>query len=277
MWLEFRRVLFRSLSRIIFPLIFWSIFYILFSLSDSFLKGDKITFNETIKYVYFSFMNGSSFHLWYIYMIIGIYLFIPIIGGWIRNCTEKEILYFLLIWFCTLFLNQPFISKLKLNIDLTYFSGYLGYLILGYYLSIKPFKNIIMTKTISIVLIVSGIIITALGTFIASYYKHHYSAVFYGYLTPHVMIASTGLFVLFKNQNFTNNIINHIIKFIGKYSYGIYLVHILVLSALSKFDLKWDFINPLFAVPAITFSCLFISSIIIYCVNRLPFGKYISG
>lgn len=267
----------KRLFRVIFPLVFWSIIYIIFSLSVKVLHGDKIILSETTRYIYMSFKNGSSFHLWYVYMIIGIYLFMPIIGKWVRNCSEKEILYFLLIWLCTIFLNQPIISKLKPNIELAYFSGYIGYLILGYYLSIKTFKNLRKTNTLSILLIVSGIIITAVGTYFESYFKSQYNGVFYKYLSPNVLIMSIGIFVYLRNQNSDHTKLKVISNFISKYSYGIYLVHVLVLTFLLKAGIKWDFINPVFAVPITTFICLIFSGIIIYLVNKMPYGKYISG
>lgn len=267
----------KRLFRVVFPLIFWSIIYILFTLSVNVLHGEKITISETTQYVYMSLKNGSSFHLWYVYMIIGIYLFMPIIGKWIRHCSEKEISYFLLIWLCTIFLDQPFISKLKPNIDLTYFTGYLGYLILGYYLSIKTFKNQRKTNTVSILLIVSGIMVTAMGKYLESCYISQYNDVFYNYLSPNVLMVSIGIFIYIKNRNSANAKLKIINGFISKYSYGIYLVHVLILTFLLKAGIKWDFINPVFAVPITTFICLFLSGLIIYLVNKMPYGKYISG
>lgn len=267
----------KKLVRIIFPLLFWSCIYIIYALFDNYLNGNKTSLYETIKFIYNSFKNGSSFHLWYIYMIVGIYLFIPIIGKWVRNANEKEILYFLIIWLCTLFLNQPIIAKYKLKIDLTYFSGFLGYLILGYYLSIKTFKNQKKINIISILLIFFGTIITIFGTYFVSNYYGKFNYLFYDYLTPNVLLVSIGLFVLFKNLNYNNTKLKIIYNFISKYSYGIYLVHVLILTILSKFGIEWDFINPIFAIPIKTFMCLFISGIIVYLVNKLPYGKFISG
>lgn len=267
----------KRLIRIIFPLIFWSLIYILFSLSLKFSDGGKITSFETIKYIYVSFRDGSAYHLWYIYMIIGIYLFIPIISKWIRNCNEKEILYFLYIWLCTLFLNQPIFSKIKINIDLSYFSGFLGYLILGYYLSLKTFKNQKLIKIITILLIAFGFFLTAIGTYIMSSYKRGLDEVFYGYLTPNVFMVSVGIFIFFKNYTITNAKIARAIGFISKYSYGIYLIHVLILSLLYLIGIKWDSINPILSIPIITVLCLSSSSIIIFIINKMPFGRYISG
>jgi len=268
----------KKFLRLIPPLAFWSLVYIIFSLSVRIIiYGDKITLLEIAQYVLISIQKGSAVHLWYVYMIIGIYLFIPIIGKWARNCSEKEILYFLIIWLFTLFLNQPIISKFKPGIDLTYFTGYLGYLILGYYLSTKSFKNQKKINIISILFIVIGFVITAFGTYFESYYKGVHSENFYSYLTPNVFILSIGIFIFFKNKISSDIKHSKIRNFINKYSYGIYLSHILILSFLYKIGIKWILINPIIGIPFTTLIGLVISGGVVFYMNKLPFGKYISG
>jgi surface polysaccharide O-acyltransferase-like enzyme len=266
----------KRLFRVIIPLAFWSLVYILGALSHRILHDDKMTIFEIAKYFIVQIRDGSAYHLWYVYMIIGIMLFIPIIGKWVRNCSEKEIIYFLVIWLCTLLLNQPIISKIKPNIDLTYFTGYIGYLILGYYLTIKSFDNK-KINVISICLIVLGITVTIFGTYFASNYTGGYCQIFYNYLTPNILIVSIGIFVFFKNFYVSNSKIIKIRDFISKYSYGIYLIHILVLGELAKLNISGNLINPIIGVPFTTILCLIISGGIIYFVNKLPYGKYISG
>ena len=210
-------------------------------------------------------------------MILGIYLFIPIISKWVRNSNEKEIQYFLVIWLCTLIFNQPFISKYKINIDLSYFSGYIGYLILGHYLTIKSFDNKPKLEIISILLIVLGFIITFDGTYIVSNSHGKFNDMFYNYLTPNVMFVAIGVFLMMKNYEITNRNIITIFKYISKYSYGIYLVHVLFLGVLSKIGLNWKFIHPLIGIPLTTVICIVLSLGVVYIINKIPYGKYISG
>ena len=112
-------------------------------------------------------------------MIVGIYLFVPIIGKSLRSCNEKDIQYFLLIWFFVLIFNLPYLSKYKPTIDLTSFIGYIGYLVLGYYLSIKSFKNPKKLKIVSIVLIAIGVLTTQLGTYFLSKKSNSFNSTFF--------------------------------------------------------------------------------------------------
>jgi len=267
----------KRLFRLLLPFLFWSLVYISRSIILRFQDGEKMPFIDIAREFFVQLRDGSSLHLWYIYMIIGLYLFIPIIGKWVRNATEKEILYFLAIWLCTLFLDQPIISKIKPEIDLTYFTGFLGYLILGHYLRIKSFANQKRTNVIAVVLIIAGLLSTVIGTYLILFCNNTYGSTFYECLSPNIFLYATGLFLLFKNKDTNNRFIVPIRNFICKYSYGIFLVHVLVLYLLDYFSITWDFINPVVGIPVTVFLCLIISSSIIYVINKLPFGKYISG
>jgi surface polysaccharide O-acyltransferase-like enzyme len=267
----------KKLYRIIIPLAFWSFIYIGYFYYKNFIQGDKISLIESVRWILIQLKQGASYHMWYLYMIIGIYLFIPIIGKWVRNSTEKEIKYFLMIWLFTLLLRLPIISSFTPNIDLTYFTGYLGYLILGYYLTTKSFENLFATTIIACLLALLGVLITIFGTASLSGAEGQYVDTLYAYLSPNVLIVSIGIFVLFKTRNITNPMLIVIIHFISKYSYGIYLVHILVLLFLSNLGISWKLINPIIGIPVTTFLALSVSGIIIYTINKLPYGKYISG
>ena len=261
----------------ILPFVFWSLVYISRSIILRFQAGENMSLVDIAREFFVQLRDGSSLHLWYIYMIIGLYLFIPIIGKWVRNATEKEIRYFLIIWLCTLFLDQPIISKIKPEIDLSYFTGFLGYLILGYYLRIKTFETRRKLKLTALAMLFAGLLSTIVGTYLILYYKNEYGSTFYECLSPNIFLYATGLFLLFKNKDTNSRFIVPVRNFICKYSYGIFLVHVLVLYLLDDIGVTWDFINPIAGIPVTVFLCLIISSGIIYIVNKLPFGKYISG
>lgn len=50
-------------------------------------------------------MNFSvvDVHMWYIYLLIGLYLYMPIFSAWVEKASEKAKLWFLLGWSVTLF------------------------------------------------------------------------------------------------------------------------------------------------------------------------------
>jgi surface polysaccharide O-acyltransferase-like enzyme len=171
----------------------------------------------------------------------------------------------------TIFANLPFVKKFIPDIEISYFSGYIGLPILGYYLSTFNFNG---KKTVYILSILTGILITIFGTFFITKYKGQFYEGFYAYLTFNVILVSTGMFLLFKDFVRGNS---KIIIFFSKYSYGTYLIHILVLWVLGNFGFSYAFVNPIIGIPITSVLCFIVSTLIVFGINKLPFGKYLSG
>ncbi|MFL9831939.1 acyltransferase family protein [Flavobacterium sp. ST-87] len=263
--------------RVIIPFLFWSIVYISFSLTLKVLHNEELHFFNVLNFVIDQFKNGSSYHLWFVYTLLGIYLFTPIISKWIRNSSNKEILYFLIIWSLTVLYTYPVLSIFDTKIDLSHFTGFLGYTILGYYLRMISFENSNKKDFIAIAMFLTGLIITMTGTFLLYKLKGEMDELFYEYLTLNVLMCSIGMYMYIKDKNVKNQYILKFLNLMNRFSYGIYLVHVLVLTFLTKAGITCFFIHPLIGVPVTSLLCLSFSVLIVYIINKLPYGKYVSG
>lgn len=82
-------------------------------------------------------------HLWFIWMLIGLYALTPIIKSWLKSAEEKNIRYFIDIFFVfqivrttvALLINKSLTDEISRLMSVAELSGYLGYYVLGYYLS----------------------------------------------------------------------------------------------------------------------------------------------
>lgn len=81
----------KHIPRLVIPLISWNLIYYLYSvLSDS----SPFLFSELLR----NFMNrGSSYHMWFVYSLIGVYFITPFLKRIIDACSPHELLAFLLI------------------------------------------------------------------------------------------------------------------------------------------------------------------------------------
>ena len=78
---------------------------------------------------------------WYVWMILGAYLAIPIVNKFIQNSSETEIFYYVLIFiFASIFWQTMNIFNINYALDINFFITPVSYLVLGYWLSVKEFK-----------------------------------------------------------------------------------------------------------------------------------------
>lgn len=60
----------------------------------------------------FNFSHKEN-HMWYIYLLIGLYLYMPFFSAWIENADRKTKRAFLLIWIISLFI--PYLKEYVAN------------------------------------------------------------------------------------------------------------------------------------------------------------------
>ena len=121
----------KRLSKVVIPLVGWSILFYLYGC----YKGYFIfSLNSGVKLF---ITNGISDHLWFLYMIIGIYLIAPLLQIFVKHATKQHIQYFLLLWLYSSVVTRlsNFWLGFNLSIELFYVTDYVGYFLLGYYLN----------------------------------------------------------------------------------------------------------------------------------------------
>jgi len=268
----------KRLTRVVIPFLFWSLVYVWYS-----WYNEEITFGRdvwaNIRQVLHLLKYGSAYHLWYVYMLIGLYFFIPVIGKFVRNASEKEILYFLIVWFAVMMITQPYLSRYNPSVDMHYFAGFAGYLVLGHYLAYKEF-NLKYLRGWMILLFLLGISLIAVGSRLLIAYPKYPGTMFYEPVNPAVVLLSASIFLIVKNTHpKVSPAIIRIRDFAGKYNYGIYLAHALVLFFLEDpFGINYKLCAPLLSIPLTALIAFLISLLLVWLVNKLPWvGKWISG
>lgn len=266
----------RRLKRIIFPFVFWSSVYTLLNLYLKMSHQVSIDFSIVLSTYGTDLLEGASVHLWYVYMIMALYLFIPIIAAWLRKATDTELFFFLMVWSLSVLVNQFNVFSLNPYLDPTYFGGYIGYLVLGYFLS-ERVRSTTFNLAIAIVCFFVGFLITVFGTSLSSKLSGDFCPNWYEFLSANVAIMSGGIFLIVKQLRVKFPGFKTIRAIVTKHGFGIYLVHVLVLHLLDLFGINYRFLNPVLAIPITTLLCMVISTFIIIIMAHLPLGKYISG
>jgi surface polysaccharide O-acyltransferase-like enzyme len=266
----------KRFSSILPPFLFWSLVYIFISTRWS--GADIFSLKFLTERIISKLINGASFHLWYIYLLFWLYLFLPYISFLVKKLTERMVITLIILWGIAVLIGQLIgFSELTPVSFAYYFGYYLGYLIIGYYFSIESFTARIQNvKVYSFIGFVTGVMITILGTYWLSISEGKLNYFFYGYLTMNVCLSAISAFLFFKSLDVKEKI-PKIIEVIDSRSYGVYLIHVLVLTCLKKVNISGFFINPIIGVPLTVTLCLSISTILLFLLDKLPFGSYITG
>ena len=258
----------KNILRLVISFLVWSTFY-------CFLENRSLSLKNIL--------NGK-YHMWFIFMIIGLYMLSPIIREIVKN--KKVMKYFLLLAFVFTFfipfVNQIIhdffketgtisiinekIQKMSMNLVL----GYTGYFILGYYLNLVN-----LTKRKSVIIYLGGILgflLTIVLQVILVLKTQYRSGSYYGYLTLNVLLSAVAIFVLFKNLYvFQKDSI--IIQKLSKYSFGVYLVHVFILDLLENIGLNTMTFNPILSVPLITVLVYSLSVCVVTALHYIPILK----
>ena len=270
----------KNIFRIVTAFLFWSIVYALY---------DFVVNKVEIKLVIQEIFTGH-YHMWFLFMIIGLYMIIP----FLKKIMENEFLtkYFLILSFIFSFIIPRCISISKLvfpsvavtlqsisNCICMYFVfSYVFYFVFGYYINRIDLNK--KKTTIIYLLGICGFALTVVLTNVVTQYTQEHNTLFYNDFSINVFLESLFVFVLikklFENIKFSNKMKN-IVTSLSKYSFGAYLAHDLIIMILNKFfNLNTLTFNPLISIPMIAIIVIFISFSISAIFNNIPkFNKYI--
>src|ERR1700678_113538 len=70
----------KRLTRVIVPFLFWSLVYVWYSWYSEQVTFPGDAWAHAKQVLHLLKTGATSYHLWYVYMLIGLYFFIPVIG-----------------------------------------------------------------------------------------------------------------------------------------------------------------------------------------------------
>ena len=274
------KILKKYVLRIMAAYIFWCVAY---AAVNGVMKGFdvRVFVNESIV---------GPYHLWYLLMISGVYLLIP----FLKKITESEILmkYFMILG--ALFgimiphvveLLDVFIPvlgtvaiKLLDDMDFNFTLGYVVFFIVGYY--INKFEISKKTRTFIYISGVLGFIATVVCSAGVSMLLGEPREEFYTCNSINVSLTGVALFTYGKyhmNNINMNDKAKKVVRILSKYSFGAYLVHVMVIETLAAtVGLEIVYTNPVWAVPVVSVIVAVLAFVLSAIINRIPvLNKYI--
>jgi surface polysaccharide O-acyltransferase-like enzyme len=267
------------LSRILWPLLFWSIFYTVWIFVKDWAQGEQIRLDGQA--IFLKFLIGEPyFHLWFIFMITGLYAITPLLRILIQYVDRQFLLWFTAFAFVLALSQVGFDyhqNQLGNTLFIVEFLYYVPYFLLGHIIA-ESSKQIPTLLTSIAFIIASLSIALGLAKFVSDG-NLKAGLYFYEYLSLPVAICSVSIFMIFKQHG--NSLFPKICKNISPFVLGIYLVHIVFIEIINAIGLKlfmFDnvFINiaEMLIMTIIVFALSFISCFIL---SKIPFFKRVIG
>lgn len=264
----------KNILRIFTIIVFWGLVYALINEPPADASFSSL-------YEFFKVWILGHYHMWFLYMIAGLYIVTPIL----RRITadRQTTVYFLilafiintLIPFITSFGHLSIASSLLAKMMFQVPIGYSFYFVLGFYLN-----DISLSKRVSFasaILFVIGVASTVCLTWFASVKAGEGVQTFYSYLSLPVCVASIGAFLLGRTicKGVSPDKPHRIIKALSASTLGVYMIHIIVLDFLLDLGLSSMAFDPLLAIPATALAAIALSYAIAFVMSKIPiFNKY---
>ena len=273
-----KEILFKYVKNIVILLVFWSVAYSVFTqASNVVLEKGGVDVKAFLKDCIYGYT-----HLWFLFMLIGLYLITPILKLFVNKQNEKFVAYFLIlaIIFCllpkTLDVPIAFLSG-KDGIVGGYFQKFsMGfvldctiYYLLGWYVVNVGFKPI--TRKIIYILGILGLVYTVFASQFFSTETNRVSEIVFNNLSVNIFIYALAVFSfiyeVFKGKELKCE--KAIIKLSGL-TFGVYVVHVAIVIVLTHF-LKGQGLFIRILVEWVI--AIVVSFVATWIISKIPFVK----
>lgn len=256
----------KRIYRVLFPFLIWSVLYSMFLWVTGVLGlpkeiiGDFFCYTQgqesqslidslkDVAMIPFNFSHKEN-HMWYIYLLIGLYLYMPFFSAWIENADRKTKRAFLLIWIISLFI--PYLKEYVANCLFErsgyvfgtdtwnefglfyYFAGFNGYLLLGHYVKKGNDWSLMKTFILCILMFAVGYYITYTGFSTTASNPNATETemeLFFTFCSPNVLLMTLATFLLLQKVVITNSTVIKVLANMTQCGFGIYMVHYFVVG-----------------------------------------------
>lgn len=265
----------KKVKRIVIPLIFWSVVCVALAV---FLGKCTLT-TGIVRLIQMPFHPVNGVY-WFLYVLLGLYLFAPLVSEAVKKVSHTR--YWLVLWGASLVM--PYVNawvpdawpiKGDYYCVLSEFGGYMGYMILGYYLRNNP---VTLRSFLKKWLVPSAFLIIFIPAyFINGRYEAIDNSMLYGYLTINVSLMCVLYFLIIKLLPPLTTSVHAVSRRLAPQTFGIYLIHIFVMR-----DGIWPLWSSLYPhasyavqIPCVAVLTFVISWAVVKLISFIPGSRYI--
>ena len=266
----------RRFTRILIPFVVWCVIYAAYFMA---YRGDTLAqFLRNVAHILVNF-GVEIGHMWFIYMLLGLYMLVPVLSPWLEQCSKRQLQGYLGVWAFTTCL--PYIHLWFPEVlgecfwnptpMLHYFTGFAGYFVLGYY--IKRYGA--LSVRVSWLMLVTGYLFTV------AVYQYRLGQVAlvsdlevcWRFCGVNIAVMAYAVFSLVIRTPWKgNDAFGRWISQVSSLSYAIYFVHLMLVFTW-KDGLSEALGHVYIQIPLLTLGAFLSSYLIIWGLSKLPKAK----
>ena len=258
------------------PTLFWSVTYLLWSV-EAYTDGSMNPLRVPLSLLKVMYLGDVEIHLWFLYILIGIYLAVPILRVFVSAASRRDLVYFVALWFLATSLLELAhrMTGFQTALVIPIVGGYVGYFVLGYLLAEVKLNN--RGRVLSALGCILAIAFTYFGTNVLSSRAGPIDAYFYSYFSPPTVLASICGFLLLKDLGSKLGGAGKTVRALSAASFGIFLIHIFAVGLLRKGVLGfrvYSWMGPsVYMIPLTALAVFGLSFVIVFIMRKIPVLK----
>jgi surface polysaccharide O-acyltransferase-like enzyme len=261
----------KRFSRILVPLIAWTLVYALIRVWPH-LNDRSALSSEAIKLLRDLLSGNVYYHLWYVYMLVGLYLFLPFVRFGVRAAPPAALAALCGVWFLISVLTiaaYSFSGPARYSFFLGGFFSYVPYCIAGYLVStVRP---AVSGRTLFAAAGAMGLF-TLLGSYALRGVDLPVKYYFYNFLSVTIVPMSIALFI--GVSRFSRPMLGaRLTTRISALTFGIYLAHPAVMKLLAAAGINPNIITPFLGIPLVALAAFIISGGLTAALSGLPYVR----
>lgn len=262
----------QRVRRVAVPLIFWSFVYLIYA------EGME---HASAQWIVRIISGPAMYHLWYLYSLIGLYVFMPVFSGFYQTASDRVIVFCLVVWFFgfTVYPALNEITGFGIGVPLG-FNLFGGYLVLGAFANDKRCSAWLNTRAVIpglVAIWLVSVMLTACFTYAWATSSKEMKETFFTAGSPTVAIGTLAIFLLVgRMQNRLEQMgtaSRKVLNYLSRTSFGVYLMHVLLLQIIQYRGINSTTPTPWIAIPLISLFLLVACSILVWMMQSIPYVR----
>ncbi len=270
----------KRLRRVGIPLVFWTAIYL------AYIHGPRQAPLDPVRDFYAILKGQPYYHLYFLFVMLGLYLITPALKTVIRHASPKEFKTYLII-ILVITSASAILNKIAGGKDPNAFSFFVPFI--GFYLAGYQLRRVMLSKTGTLFALAAFLACAVVTIYeprilplIPGIKKPETFDLIFTYGNPATIIMSLCAYLILSNPPLNRLIApensaqsNPTLRLIAKSTFGVYLIHPLVLEPITFIYFRvFPGVLPQYQeIPVFVFVTLMLSFLIILPLTQIPFLK----